>query len=173
LAPATDARAWLDLLFEAVFALPIRLLTFSVTASWFFAGLGGASFFFWGRFLPEGGGDTVDWVVAWVTNSPVTDLGFTTEATFQFIVGIILLLTFPFVLHAMALLEIVAIRAALSHDVEGSGAAQNPGGPRTTAVAASPAAGSQAAPEASPKPSRFQMITGGEGWFWLISVFVG
>ena len=73
----------------------------------------------------------------------------------------------------MALLEIVAIRAALSHDVEGSGAAQNPGGPRTTAVAASPAAGSQAAPEASPKPSRFQMITGGEGWFWLISVFVG
>src|SRR5699024_8867134 len=33
LAPATDARAWLDLLFEAVFALPIRLLTFSVTAS--------------------------------------------------------------------------------------------------------------------------------------------
>ena len=173
LAPLSDARAWLDLLFETVFALPIRLFTFTVSFAWFASGLGGVTHFFWGAFVPDGGGNTVDWVVAWVTNSPVTDLGFTTEATFQFIVGIILLLTFPFVLHAMALLEIVAIRAALSHDVEGSGAAQNPGGPRTTAVAASPAAGSQAAPEASPKPSRFQMITGGEGWFWLISVFVG
>ena len=173
LAPLSDARAWLDLLFETVFALPIRLFTFTVSFAWFASGLGGVTHFFWGAFVPDGGGNTVDWVVAWVTNSPVTDLGFTTEAIFQFIVGIILLLTFPFVLHAMALLEIVAIRAALSHDVEGSGAAQNPGGPRTTAVAASPAAGSQAAPEASPKPSRFQMITGGEGWFWLISVFVG
>ena len=173
LAPLSDARAWLDLLFETVFALPIRLFTFTVSFARFASGLGGVTHFFWGALVPDGGGNTVDWVVAWVTNSPVTDLGFTTEATFQFIVGIILLLTFPFVLHAMALLEIVAIRAALSHDVEGFGAAQNPGGPRTTAVAASPAAGSQAAPEASPKPSRFQMITGGEGWFWLISVFVG
>ncbi|KHS51293.1 sensor histidine kinase [Brevibacterium linens] len=173
LAPLTDARAWLDLLFETVFALPIRLFTFSVCLAWFAGSLGGITHFFWGAFVPDGGGNTVDFVVAWVTNSPVTDLGFAAEATFQFIVGIILLLTFPFVLHAMALLEIVAIRAALSHDVEGAGAAQDPGGPRTTAVAAGPAAGSQAAPEASSNPSRFQMVTGGEGWFWLISVFVG
>src|SRR5699024_2946319 len=114
LAPTTDARAWLDLLFEAVFALPIRLLTFSVTAAWFFGGLGGASFPFWGRFLPEGGGDTVDWVVAWVTDSPVRDLGFTAEATFQFAAGIVLLLSFPFVLHAMALFEIATIKAGLA-----------------------------------------------------------
>ncbi|UVI35754.1 sensor histidine kinase [Brevibacterium spongiae] len=184
LAPLSDARAWLDLLFEAVFALPIRILTFSVVAAWFFGGLGGITHFFWGAFVPDGGGNTVDWVVAWVTNSPVTDLGFSAEATFQFIVGIILLLTFPFILHAMALLEIVSIRAALSHDFEGAGAAQNPGDRRNAPTAAVSAAKTQAqssgapavpsaTPETSPNPSRFRVIAGGEGWFWLISVFVG
>ena len=184
LAPLSDARAWLDLLFETVFALPIRLFTFSVCLAWFAGGLGGITHFFWGAFVPDGGGNTVDFVVAWVTNSPVTDLGFAAEATFQFIVGIILLLTFPFVLHAMALLEIVAIRAALSHDVEGAGAAQSRNDRRNAPSVAVPATQAQsqssgaptvpsATPAASPKPSRFQAITGGEGWFWLISVFVG
>jgi signal transduction histidine kinase len=184
LAPLSDARAWLDLLFETVFALPIRLFTFSVCLAWFAGALGGITHFFWGAFVPDGGGNTVDFVVAWVTNSPVTDLGFAAEATFQFIVGIILLLTFPFVLHAMALLEIVAIRAALSHDVEGAGAAQSRNDRRNAPSVAVPATQAQsqssgaptvpsATPAASPKPSRFQAITGGEGWFWLIAAFVG
>ncbi|WP_181274985.1 sensor histidine kinase [Brevibacterium oceani] len=160
LAPLGDARAWLDLLIEAVFALPVRLLTFSVAAVWFFGGLGGATFFFWGRFLPEGGGNTVDWVVAWVTNSPVTDLGFSAEATFQLVVGLILLLTFPFILHAMALLEIVTIRAALSADTTEAHSNSHPG--ITAAVVPS-----------SPNPAVFSSATGGLGWFWLIAGFVG
>ena len=154
LAPLSDARAWLDLLYEAVFALPIRLFTFSISLAWFAGGLGGITFFFWGRFLPEDEGDTVDWVVAWVTNSPVTDLGFSAEATFQFVTGIILLLTFPFILHAMALLEIVSIRAALSTDGE--------------------AAAMQSAQSTHPaQSSALSTIAGSQGWFWLIAAFVG
>jgi signal transduction histidine kinase len=180
LAPLSDARSWLDLLFEAVFALPIRLLTFSVSVVWFFGGLGGATFFFWGRFLPEGGGNTVDWVVAWVTNSPVTDLGFSAEATFQLIVGLLLLLTFPFILHAMALLEIVTIRAALSADTTEAHSNTRPG---AAAAVASPMSSDDrdgrptSAPvsnsEASPNPAVFSSATGGLGWFWLIAGFVG
>jgi signal transduction histidine kinase len=169
LAPLSDARAWLDLLFETVFALPIRLLTFSVAAVWFFGGLGGATFFFWGRFLPEGGGDTVDWVHAWVTNSPVTDLGFSAEATFQFVVGILLLLTFPFILHAMALLEIVTIRAALSADASQVHSNTRPG--ITSHAASDPHLSPD--PHPSPSPAVFSSATGGLGWFWLISGFVG
>ncbi|WP_209370464.1 sensor histidine kinase [Brevibacterium renqingii] len=163
LAPTADARAWLDLLFEAVFALPIRIVTFSVSAAWFFGGLGGLSFFLWGRFLPEGGGDTVDWVAAWLTNSPVTDLGFTAEATFQFAAGLILLLTFPFVLHAMALLEIAAIRAALPPVASAA-----PVPPIATAAPLG-----HSAETSSTRTSAFAQFAGGQGWFWLASAFVG
>lgn len=188
LAPLSDARAWLDLLFETVFALPIRLLTFSVSVAWVAGGLGGITHVFWGAFVPDGGGNTVDWVVAWVTNSPVTDLGFAAEATFQFIVGIILLLTFPFVLHAMALLEIVSIRAALSTD--GAAAAMQSAQPAHSAQApgshlsvsaqethAHPSVSAQATrSEKSTHPaqsSALSTLAGHQGWFWLIAAFVG
>lgn len=166
LAPLSDARAWLDLLFETVFALPIRLFTFSVCLAWFAGGLGGITHFFWGAFVPDGGGNTVDFVVAWVTNSPVTDLGFAAEATFQFIVGIILLLTFPFVLHAMALLEIVAIRAALSP--QGAASAMQSAQSSDSAQAAHP---QQPSPPTQSSP--LSTVAGSQGWFWLIAAFVG
>lgn len=166
LAPLSDARAWLDLLFETVFALPIRLFTFSVCLAWFAGGLGGITHFFWGAFVPDGGGNTVDFVVAWVTNSPVTDLGFAAEATFQFIVGIILLLTFPFVLHAMALLEIVATRAALSP--QGAASAMQSAQSSDSAQAAHP---QQPSPPTQSSP--LSTVAGSQGWFWLIAAFVG
>ena len=177
LAPLSDARAWLDLLFETVFALPIRLLTFSVALAWFAGGLGGITHFFWGAFVPDGGGNTVDWVVAWVTNSPVTDLGFAAEATFQFIVGIILLLTFPFVLHAMALLEIVSIRAALSPDgavaamqsAQTAQSAQAGGSHRSISAREA----HQEQPGQPAQSSALSTIAGSQGWFWLIAAFVG
>lgn len=161
LAPVGDARAWLDLLFEAVFALPIRILTFVVSAVWFFGGLGGITHFLWGAFIPDGGGDTVDRVVAWATNSPVRDFGFAAEASFQSVVGLILLLTFPFVLHVMALLEIVTIRAALSSDWART-AAEHP-----HPNAASPSFAS------APSSSILSTAAGNRSWFWFMSVFVG
>ncbi|WP_432789940.1 sensor histidine kinase [Brevibacterium sp. K11IcPPYGO002] len=174
LAPLSDARAWLDLLFEAVFALPIRLFTFSVAVAWFAGGLGGATFFVWGRFLPEDEGDTVDWVVAWVTNSPVTDLGFSAEATFQFVTGIVLLLTFPFVLHALALLEIVSIRAALSTD--GAASAIQPARPAEAPGSHLSVFAQSTHPEQPTRPaqsSALSTLAEGQGWFWLIAAFVG
>ncbi|MCM1011186.1 MULTISPECIES: sensor domain-containing protein [unclassified Brevibacterium] len=122
-----DGRRWLDLLFESLFALPVRIVTFSVAVSWFFGGLGGLTYFWWGRFLPDDGSGLIDLIVAGWNRSPVVDLGFTAEATFQFAAGLVLLLTFPFVLHAMALLEVAAVTAGLNPVVTAPTPASRPG----------------------------------------------
>lgn len=194
-----DGRRWLDLLFETIFALPIHLFTFAVSVSWFFAGLGGVTFFFWGRFLPPDDTNLIDFVSAWVTNSPLTDLGFGAEATFQFVTGLVLLLTFPFVHHAMARLEILAITAGLA-PFEGSGtsagkarAGDEAGRDPSAAAAASAGLSSPAVagsssgsgadsssgfgtePSAGSGASAAASLlsrAGSEGWFWLLSIFV-
>lgn len=171
-----DGRRWLDLLFEAVFALPIRLFAFAVVIPWFFGALGGMTYFFWGRFLPDGNTDAISFIAAWWNDSSVVDLGFGAEATFQFIAGLILLLTFPFVLRAMARLEIAAITAGLApgHDgaaSAGKARAGDPAGhdPDGTAFATLSDSEALGSPAANSPLSR----AAGEGWFWLLSIFVG
>lgn len=181
-----EGRRWLDLLFEAVFALPIRLFTFVVVVPWFFGALGGMTYFFWGRFLPFNNSDAISFIAAWWNDSSVVDLGFGAEATFQFIAGFILLLTFPFVLHAMARLEIAAITAGLApgHDEAASAGKARAGDstgydPDGTASANSSVVGTFASSATAARPASgsttgsFMQSPGGEGWFWLISIFVG
>ena len=49
---AADARRWLDLGFEGLIALPLRVLTASLTLAWALAALGGLTHWAWGRLLP-------------------------------------------------------------------------------------------------------------------------
>ena len=166
-----DGRRWLDLLFETVFALPIRILSFVVSVSWFFGALGGVTYFFWGRFLPEGNTELIEFLVAASNDTSVMDLGFGTVATFQFVTGLILLVTFPFVLHAMARLEIAAITAGLAPGHDGSASAgkaragdgpgHDPDGTGSAHLSASSGTGS------------FTTRADHEGWFWLIAIFIG
>lgn len=178
-----DGRRWLDLLFETVFAFPIRLFTFSVSVSWFFGAVGGLTYFFWGRFLPDGNTELIELIVAASNDTSMVDLEFGAIATFQFIAGLILFLTFPFVLHALARLEIAAITAGLAPGHEETASAI-PSAPETLAASATRAI--PAAPSAhtvSPAsstglgsnsgPETLLTRAGGEGWFWLISIFVG
>lgn len=175
-----DGRRWLDLLFETVFAFPIRLFTFSVSVSWFFGAVGGLSYFFWGRFLPDGNTELIELIVAASNDTSMADLTFGTIATVQFIVGFFLLATFPFVLHVLARLEIAAITAGLAPGREetasagsaalaGSASRAIPEVPSARAVspASSSGLGSNSGPET------LMARAGGEGWFWLISIFVG
>ncbi|NWN89280.1 MAG: sensor histidine kinase [Micrococcaceae bacterium] len=48
----TEPRRWLDLLFETLLALPLRVTNFVVAVTWTFAGLGGITYFFWSVFVP-------------------------------------------------------------------------------------------------------------------------
>ncbi|SMX79835.1 Signal transduction histidine kinase [Brevibacterium aurantiacum] len=171
-----EGRRWLDLLFEAVFALPIRLFTFSVVIPWFFGALGGITYFFWGRFLPYDNTDLISLIAAWWNDTPLVDLGFGAEATFQFISGLILLVTFPFVLHAMARLEIAAITAGLApgHDgatSAGKARAGDAWGHDPMGAASATSSGSRAL--GLPAANSFLTRAAGEGWFWLMSIFVG
>ena len=168
-----DGQRWLDLLFETVFALPIRIFTFSVVVPWFFGALGGLTFFIWGRFLPDGNTDLVELIAAAWNDTAVTDLGFGVEATFQFVSGLILLITFPFVLHAMARLEIAAITAGLAtgHSARASATPSTPGTPGV--MGAVPGHTTSATrPDESP-PGSFLTRSGTEGWFWLFTIFIG
>lgn len=160
-----EGRRWTDLLFESVFALPVRIVTFSVAVSWFVGALGGLSYFYWGRFLPDDGSGLLNLIVADWNRAPIVDLGFSAEATFQFAAGLVLLVTFPFVLHAMARLEIAAVTAGLAPrpaeatvtsqqtpahaTTVGAGDAWGPAGSVSAAGAAAPAA-SFTATEATP-----------------------
>ena len=171
-----EGRRWLDLLFEMVFALPIRLFTFSVVIPWFFGALGGITYFFWGRFLPYDNTDLISLIAAWWNDTPLVDLGFGAEATFQFISGLILLVTFPFVLHAMARLEIAAITAGLApgHDevtAAGKARAGDFTGHAPDGTASATSSGSRV--PGLPAANSFLTRAAGEGWFWLISIFVG
>ncbi|MDN5551836.1 MAG: sensor domain-containing protein, partial [Brevibacterium sp.] len=171
-----EGRRWLDLLFEMVFALPIRLFTFSVVVPWFFGALGGITYFFWGRFLPYDNTDLISLIAAWWNDTPLVDLGFGAEATFQFISGLILLVTFPFVLHAMARLEIAAITAGLApgHDgatSAGKARAGDAWGHDPMGAASATSSGSTVL--VSPAANSFLTRSAGEGWFWLMSIFVG
>ncbi|MDN5792655.1 MAG: sensor domain-containing protein, partial [Brevibacterium aurantiacum] len=171
-----EGRRWLDLLFEAVFSLPIRLFTFSVVIPWFFGALGGMTYFIWGRFLPNDNTDLISLIAAWWNDTPLVDLGFGAEATFQFISGLILLVTFPFVLHAMARLEIAAITAGLApgHDgatSAGKARAGDAWGHDPMGAASATSSGSTVL--VSPAANSFLTRSAGEGWFWLMSIFVG
>lgn len=192
-----EGRRWLDLLFEAVFALPIRLFAFAVVIPWFFGALGGMTYFFWGRFLPEGNTELIELIVAASNDTSMVDLGFGAIATFQFFAGLILFVTFPFVLHAMARLEIASITAGLApghegatsagkaragdptgHDRDGTASAN----PTVVGAFASSATSTGSTSTGSTSGSKvgaesgtgsFMQNAGGEGWFWLISIFVG
>ncbi|MEV4411873.1 sensor domain-containing protein [Catellatospora sp. NPDC049609] len=58
LAPLRQGQSWLDLLW-AVLNLPIAIIAFVFTVTWWAAALGGLTYWYWGRFLPEEDGQNV------------------------------------------------------------------------------------------------------------------
>lgn len=98
----TDSRRWLDLAFEALIALPVRVLTVGVTVAWAALALAGLSFWFWSRFLPSGG-------------TPVPG-----QWALALVLGLALALSFPALVHALALLDVVVTVPLLGGAVPGS-----------------------------------------------------
>ncbi|MDN5900861.1 MAG: histidine kinase, partial [Brachybacterium sp.] len=98
----TDSRRWLDLAFEAVIALPVRVLTAGVTIAWIVGAAGGLTWWAWGPLLPERN-DVLpgQWALIMV-------------------VGLVLALSFPAMVHALALLDVVVTAPLLGGAVPGS-----------------------------------------------------
>lgn len=99
---AADARRWLDLGFEGLIALPLRVLTASLTLAWALAALGGLTHWAWGRLLPPAVWEVPgQWALALVT-------------------GLVLLLSFPSGVHLLARIDAAVTASALGGAAPGS-----------------------------------------------------
>ncbi|WP_076805622.1 histidine kinase [Brachybacterium sp. P6-10-X1] len=98
----TDARRWLDLAFEGLVALPVRVLTVAVTLAWAGLGLGGLTFWSWSHLLPTG------------------DALVPGQWSLALVVGLALTLSLPAMVHALALLDAVVTVPLLGGAVPGS-----------------------------------------------------
>ena len=117
MASSADPRLWLDLVFETVIALPVRLLTFTVAVSWSAAAASGLTYVFWGAFLPDEGPGALavvlDALFGGALPASVTD-SFALEALWHFLLGALFLLSLPTVIHALARLDATITIGALA-----------------------------------------------------------
>ena len=98
-----DPQSWRDLL-HVLIGFVVSTFSFSVAVSWVAGGLGGMTYWFWGRYLPDN------------NHGPAGLLGFpgySSEVVFEFVVGGILLLTAPALLHGLIRLHGAIARGLL------------------------------------------------------------
>ena len=130
-----DPRPWLDLVFETVIALPLRLLTFVVAVSWSAAAASGLTYVVWGAFLPDEGSGALrvvlDALFDGALPSSVTG-SFALEALSHFVLGALFLFSLPAVIHALARLDAVITVGALSSNDGGPVPAPGPSAPSPT-----------------------------------------
>lgn len=112
-----DPRRWLDLIFEAIIALPVRLVTFVIAVLWIALGPAAITYFFWSRFIPGERGliQLLDLIAPALV--PATDTGrYLLDSGVFFTVGVIVLVTLPAVMHGLAWMD-----ALLATSLLGSG----------------------------------------------------
>lgn len=120
---AADPRLWLDLVFETVIALPLRILTFSVAVSWMAAAAGGVTFFFWGAFLPGERTGALQLFLEVLSDGavPSTVAGsFALEGVWNLLLGVLFLLSLPGVMRGLARLDAAVTVAALGTGADGT-----------------------------------------------------
>lgn len=116
LGPLVNGHYWLYLLHGMVVNFIVGLISWIVTVVWVTVALGGISYWFWGQFLPYDGQDV--WPGRTVLDWLLVDNGITAdprvvESVFQFIVGLIFLVTLPLITRGLTLLHQVIARGML------------------------------------------------------------
>jgi signal transduction histidine kinase len=91
----TYAQSWRDLL-HVLINFILSIITFSLALTWVFGGLGGVTYWFWSRWLPEPRDD-----LAALLGFP----GRLADVTFHTVLGTLFLITAPFVLRALVRLH--------------------------------------------------------------------
>jgi signal transduction histidine kinase len=96
--PLRDPQSWLDVVWS-VLSLVTGTVAFAFTLAWWAAAANGLTYWFWERYLPDDGRD----------ESLASLLGFgdgrTADVAVQTAIGLVALLTLPFVVRAMTLLH--------------------------------------------------------------------
>ncbi|MFV0286803.1 MAG: sensor histidine kinase [Demequina sp.] len=104
-APLRDGRMWLDVL-HAIVVFPVAVVSWCVTIVWASAALGGTTSFIWERYLPEQeptGVDILDWL---------------NSVSGQVTIGVVALVTLPFVVRGLALIHLAIGRGLLATSEE-------------------------------------------------------
>ncbi len=91
-----DPQSWLDTL-HGLLIFPIAIFTFVVTVTWWAGAAGGLTYWFWSQWLPEDDADSE--TLAELLNWGISD------SALNAIIGAALLVTLPFVIHAMTALQ--------------------------------------------------------------------
>jgi len=102
-APTIDGHYWLYLLHGMIVNPIVGIITWTLTIVWTSTALGGISYWFWGRFIPNG---DRDWTFFGVTSEFFTgkasDLdAFTGDSILFLIVGVVFTATLPFVTRGL------------------------------------------------------------------------
>jgi signal transduction histidine kinase len=111
-----NANYWLYLLHTMVINFVVTMFTWVVTVTWSSIGLGGITYWFWGRFLPDNSDQ--QW---YLTNSVLWFLRLPTDNVdpraldplFYFLLGIVMLVTLPFVTGGLTMAHHVIARGLL------------------------------------------------------------
>ncbi|WP_413451604.1 sensor domain-containing protein [Georgenia phoenicis] len=115
----TDPRRWLDLVFESVIALVLRLLTFVVAVTWSCAALGGLTSWIWGLALRE---EDSGWPYLLGSVLPgVPQSGwwaYLIDSGINGLLGAVALLTLPGVVRGLAVVDALVTTAMLGGDDE-------------------------------------------------------
>lgn len=106
-----DPRRWLDLVFEMLITMPLRLITFTVAVVWSLAGPAAVTYFFWSLFLPDQGVfiralNAVNPALA----PPTAVTQYALDAGVFFLLGLAVLATLPAVIHALAAADVSSVR---------------------------------------------------------------
>lgn len=157
-----DGQRYLDLAFETLVALPLRVVTFTVAIVWTALVPGGILYFYWGRYLPTEHSTLPPAFLNLLygdARPPVPEL-FAVESVSYLALGVFCLLTLPFMMRTLARIEAVAVRA-------GPGAGRTLSGPTdaktaTTQVTTSPSS-----------PTTGHTSPQANGWAWLVVAFAG
>jgi signal transduction histidine kinase len=110
-----NGHYWLALLHTMVVNFVISLFSWIVTIVWVAVGLNGLSYWFWSRFVPnsDNDGHVSRWVL-WLFNvTPRAQDEATLDNWIMLAVGIVFLVTLPFITRVLVLLHQVCARALL------------------------------------------------------------
>ncbi len=101
-----NGHYWLYLLHSAIVDFPLKTFSFSVIVSWVATGLGGVTYWFWGRFIEQG--DRNWYLSEWISDVfgvPHVNNLFVADSLWYLGIGFVFLATLPLVARGLTLMH--------------------------------------------------------------------
>jgi signal transduction histidine kinase len=101
-----NGHYWLYVLHSAIVDFPLKTITFSLIVTWLATGLGGITYWFWGRFIPQGdrGWNLSTWISD-VFGLPQPGNALVADALWYLVFGVVFLATLPLVSRGFTLIH--------------------------------------------------------------------